>query len=163
VCLLPQLTWSRFPAWTSWEPSDLTGLEPDDPPPPLNCLWPPLTWSNLPVWLSQEPFDVREVNPDSSLCLLAVFPWVTPELHLKDGVCLSSIVQCSHSAHLIIIFCDIVSSIPFLSEHYHCCISDPGNVFQVFQSWFLKICNNNHIGIKKSSHITRPMPTSVSP
>ncbi len=67
------------------------------------------------------------------------------------------------------IFCDIVSLIPLLSEHYHCCISDPGNVLRYFDP----INNNYEASLLNKHHTTqdlclflsresqRPIPTIV--
>jgi hypothetical protein len=58
--------------------------------------------------------------------LLFSFPLDIPlELSFNDRFCLFYIVR---------IFCAIVSLILFLTEFSHYCISDPGYIFQVFQS-----------------------------
>ncbi len=47
------------PAWPSWEPSDLSGLEPEGPPwaALVSSAFGCLSRGPTPIWLSQEPYD----------------------------------------------------------------------------------------------------------
>jgi hypothetical protein len=151
---------SSLPAWLSWEPSDLNGVESGSPPWDLayfECLWSPphsgpapiltmttsIWWVDwlpllmqlkLPIWLFWEPFDPSGLNLDSPLWLTCKIPLGFPaEIQLQDGLRIIWIlctVDFLFDNWLHILFSFMVFFFYSIIVQY----SDTGNVFQIFPS-----------------------------
>ncbi len=150
---------SSLPAWLPPKPSYLSGLEPGSPPWALDfieCLWPQLTQSSLFAWPPQEPSHLIGPEPGSSSWFTfgqhSCGPASPPDYHWEPSYLsgLSSVgplwllFSSPLSFHwwwilliLVVycfIFCNIVTLMLLLSEYSCYCFSDPGYIFQVFQS-----------------------------
>ncbi len=138
------------PAWTSREPSDPRGLEPD------GLLWATLVWVSLaashevqpPVWMSREPSDLSGLNPGSPPWPVQFFPLESlfrtfHKWYIMYLLYIRFMLQFNDSCFALFEYsylnCIICRLMLITANYWHYCLvivlsSDTGNIFQIFRS-----------------------------